>query len=105
MSREFKQWHPPGVTITRSAKGWTIWIGIGGHKPLAHLPRWRRHLFHLPSIRWRLWPRPFRKSAYNRRGRRWLYRVMEAERRNEEYAWAVEKAREVLGSISQGEAS
>ncbi len=35
----------------------TIWLNIGGHKPLAHLPRWRRHLLHLPSIRWRLWPR------------------------------------------------
>jgi hypothetical protein len=37
----------------------TYWLCIGGHKPLAHLPRWKRRLYHLPSIRWRLWPRPW----------------------------------------------
>ena len=37
----------------------TRWLCIGGHKPLAHLPRWKRHLLHLPAIRWRLWPRPW----------------------------------------------
>lgn len=34
------------------------WLQIGGHKPLAHLPRWRRRLFHLPAIRVRLLPFP-----------------------------------------------
>lgn len=40
-------------TSTSSA---ILWLNIGGRKPLAHLPRWRRHLFHLPAIRLRLWP-------------------------------------------------
>ena len=39
--------------------GLTIWLCIGGRKPLAHLPRWRRWLFHLPAPRWRLWPKPW----------------------------------------------
>lgn len=39
--------------------GLTSWLCIGGHKPLAHLPRWRRRLLHLPSIRFRLWPKPW----------------------------------------------
>lgn len=30
----------------------TIWLCLGGHKPLAHLPRWKRLL--RPAIRWRL---------------------------------------------------
>lgn len=46
--------------VTRSEEGCrTIWLCVGGHKPLAHLPRWRRRLLHLPSIRWRVWPRPW----------------------------------------------
>lgn len=39
--------------------GLTVWAHIGGRKPLAHLPRWRRRLLHLPCLRWRLWPRPW----------------------------------------------
>lgn len=38
------------------AKSVTVWLQIGGHKPLAHLPRWRRLIFHLPVVRVRLWP-------------------------------------------------
>jgi hypothetical protein len=41
----------PGGLLLRQV---TAWLSIGGRKPLADLPRWRRHLFHLPSIRWRL---------------------------------------------------
>lgn len=37
----------------------TYWLNIAGRKPLAHLPRWQRHLLHLPTVRWRLWPRPW----------------------------------------------
>lgn len=36
-----------------------LWLNIGGRRPLAHLPRWRRHLMHLPAVRWRVWPRPW----------------------------------------------
>jgi hypothetical protein len=59
------------VWITRASSnswpspgGLTVWLHVGGRKPLAHLPRWRRRLLHLPGIRARLWPRPFRKQAY-----------------------------------------
>lgn len=35
----------------------TIWLCIAGRKPLAHLPRWQRRLLHLPSVRYRVYPR------------------------------------------------
>ena len=47
------------VWITWGGSGLTIWLALAGRKPLAHLPRWRRRLFHLPSVRWRLWPKPW----------------------------------------------
>lgn len=40
--------------VTGSIAIGPIWLNIGGRKPLAHLPVWRRHLLHLPSIRWRI---------------------------------------------------
>lgn len=53
------QWRLRYVWITRMPHGWVVWLNIAGRKPLAHLPRWRRILFHLPSVRWRLWPKPW----------------------------------------------
>ncbi len=47
------------IWITARDRHLTIWLQIGGRKPLAHLSRWERRLLHLPSIRWRLWPRPW----------------------------------------------
>lgn len=54
---DFRQWRLRYLWITRSDQGATIWLCIGGRKPLAHLPRWRRNLLHLPGIRYRVWPR------------------------------------------------
>lgn len=62
-------WRRGCIQGTRTHGGVLVWLSIGGHKPLAHLPRWERHLLHLPSIRWRLWPRPFMKHAYSKRAR------------------------------------
>lgn len=42
------------LTATRSPGGLIVWLAVGGRKPLAHLPRWRRRLCHLPAVRWRL---------------------------------------------------
>lgn len=46
-------WISWGAELPRSP---VIWLCIGGRKPLAELPKWRRHLFHLPTVRLRLWP-------------------------------------------------
>lgn len=35
--------------------GPVVWLCIGGRKPLAHLPPWKRRFLHLPSVRKRLW--------------------------------------------------
>lgn len=42
------------LTITHINDGWTVWFAVGGRKPLAHLPPWRRRWLHLPAIRRRL---------------------------------------------------
>ncbi len=47
-------WGRSSFDVHRDRRGPTIWLNIGGRKPLAHLPRWRRRLLHLPAIRWRL---------------------------------------------------
>lgn len=62
-------WRRGSISAVWTRGGWLVWLSIGGHKPLAHLSRWERHLLHLPSIRWRLWPRPFMKHAYSKRAR------------------------------------
>jgi hypothetical protein len=51
VARVFNVSHRDGCT--------TVWLSVAGHKPLAHLPRWKRRLLHLPSVRWRIWPRPW----------------------------------------------
>lgn len=54
------RWRWLWITLTTRRDGGLIiqeivaWLCIGGKKPLARLPWWRRRLFHLPSIRWRL---------------------------------------------------
>lgn len=43
-----------GFWVTFERGKWlpVVWLCLGGSKPLAHLPRWKRLL--RPSIRWRL---------------------------------------------------
>lgn len=66
-------------------RGAVLWLQVAGRKPLAHLPWWRRHLLHLPAVRVRLWPRPFRTRAYS--NRRW--ETMQATRPFDVYSDAV----------------
>lgn len=54
------------LTITRTPHHTTVWFALAGRKPLAHLPAWKRRWLHLPSVRFRLWPRPWDQShAYH----------------------------------------
>lgn len=66
------------ICITRTGGRTVVWLSVGGHKPLAHLPRWRRHLLHLPAVRVRLW-RPLYVQVNSRRlVALWSYAVPES---------------------------
>ena len=57
-----------------TTKGGPVWLCIGGHKPLAHLPTWRRRLLHLPAIRWQVYWHPAARA-----GAHWRMEAMRYE--------------------------
>lgn len=57
VERDFWQLWSRYIQATWAGQHLTVWLSIGGRKPLAHVPLWIRRVRHLPAIRVRLWPR------------------------------------------------